>query len=253
MEHTLRVLIALGLTLLLVLLRLDAQRFGAAEYDEPVAGRPQSVMRRLAWYGIGIVGVVAILFIHPNAGIDLHLTVGNPLGALVFGLAFGAAGVAQAVALAGLRYRRLRFPDFAAYPGAMANQVATAFIDEATFRGALLGYLLFTGMNPNLAIIAQALVYVLATRLGAPGRDRNLFILTVVIGLVGGWITLVTGGIGAAFLAHAITRIAVFLTTGHAGQPAPLGRETEEIARKRAAPDGWRVVERAQGEPGRDR
>jgi hypothetical protein len=30
MEHTLRVLIALGLTLLLVLLRLDAQRFGAA-------------------------------------------------------------------------------------------------------------------------------------------------------------------------------------------------------------------------------
>ena len=75
----------------------------------------------------------------------------------------------------------------------------------------------------------------------------------MAIGLVGGWITLVTGGIGAAFLAHAITRIAVFLTTGHAGQPAPLGRETEEIARRRAAPDGWRVVERIQGEPGRDR
>ena len=253
MEHTLRVLIALGLTLLLVLLRLDAERFGAAEYDEPVAGRSQSVVRRVAWYVVGVVGVVAILFIHPSPGMDLHLTVGNPLGALVFGLAFGAAGVAQAVALAGLRYRRLRFPDFAAYPGALANQVATAFIDEATFRGALFGYLLWTGMNPNLAIIAQALAYVLATRLGAPGRDRNLFILTMAIGLVGGWITLVTGGIGAAFLAHAITRIAVFLTTGHAGQPAPLGRETEEIARTRAAPDGWRVVERARREPGRDR
>lgn len=253
MEQTLRVLIALGLTLLLVLLRLDAQRFGAAEYDEPVHGRPQSVMRRVAWYLIGVVGVVAILFVHPSPGIDLHLTVGNPLGALIFGLAFGAAGVAQAVALAGLRYRRLRFPDLSSYPGAMANQVATAFIDEATFRGALFGYLLWTGMNPNLAIIAQALVYVLATRLGAPGRDRNLFILTIAIGLVGGWITVVTGGIGASFLAHAITRIAVFLTTGHAGQPAPLGRETEEIAKTRAAPDGWRVVERAQGDPGRER
>ena len=253
MEHTLRILIALGLTLLLVLLRLDAQRFGAAEYDEPVRGQPQSVIRRLTWYLIGIVGVVAILFVHPSPGIDLHLTVGNPLGALAFGLAFGAAGVAQAVALAGLRYRRLRFPDFAAYPGAMANQVATAFIDEAVFRGALFGYLLWTGMNPNLAIIVQALVYVLATRLGAPGRDRNLFILTVAIGLVGGWITLVTGGIGASFLAHAITRIAVFLTTGHAGQPAPLGRETEEIEKTRRTPDGWRVVERAQGDPGRER
>ncbi|HYN68931.1 MAG TPA: CPBP family intramembrane glutamic endopeptidase [Candidatus Eisenbacteria bacterium] len=252
MEQTLRVLIALGLTLLLVLLRLDAQRFGAAEYDEPVGGRPQSVIRRLAWYGIGVVGVVAILFVHPSPGIDLHLTVGNPLGAVVFGLAFGAAGVAQAVALAGLRYRRLRFPDFAAYPGAMANQVATAFIDEATFRGALFGYLLWTGINPNLAIVVQALVYVLATRLGAPGRDRNLFILTMVIGLVGGWITLVTGGIGASFLAHAITRIAVFLTTGHAGQPAPLGRETEEIAKTRATPDGWRVVERMGGDSGRE-
>ena len=39
MMDDLRVLVGLGLTLLLVLLRLEASRFGAAEYDEPVRGR----------------------------------------------------------------------------------------------------------------------------------------------------------------------------------------------------------------------
>ena len=43
-------------------------------------------------------------------------------------------------------------------------------------------------------------------------------------------LTLVTGGIGAAFLGHAVTRFAVFLTTGHAGQPParPRGRGDRE-------------------------
>ena len=36
MVTDLRVLVALGLTLLLVMLRVEASRFGAAEYDEPV-------------------------------------------------------------------------------------------------------------------------------------------------------------------------------------------------------------------------
>jgi hypothetical protein len=87
-------------------------------------------------------------------------------------------------------------------------------------------------------------MYVLATRLGAPGRDRYLFLLALVIGLVGGWATLATGGIGASFLGHAVTRVAMFLTTGHAGQPAPKGREIEDFEKRRRTPDGWRVVER---------
>ena len=54
METTLRVLVALALTGLLVMLRLDAARFGAAEYDEPVAGegRLRAWGRRVAWYAI---------------------------------------------------------------------------------------------------------------------------------------------------------------------------------------------------------
>jgi CAAX amino terminal protease family. len=247
-ETTLRILVGLGLTLLLVMLRVEAGAFGAAEYDEPIRGVRQSALRRVAWYVVGIGGVVAILFIHPNAGFDLRLTVGDKIGILL-GLALGLGGVALAVGVAFMRYRRIRLPDVSAYPEALTNEIFTAFIDEAAFRGALLGYLLWIGVPVNLAIVTQAIVYTLATRLGAPGRDRYMFLLSLVIGVVGGFATFWTGGIGAAFLGHAITRVAIFLSTGHAGQLAPRGTEPEEIDRRRRTPEGWRVVDRGTRDP----
>jgi membrane protease YdiL (CAAX protease family) len=245
MENDLRVLVGLGLTLLLVMLRVEAERFGAAEYDEPVRGRRPSVIRRLAWYILGVGGVLALLFVHPTPEFDLRLTVGDRSG-IFLALLIGGLGVGQAVALAYLHYRRLRLPDIAAYPGALANEILTAFIDEAVFRGAVLGYFLWAGADANLAILGQTVVYALSTRLGAPGRDRYMLVLALLIGLVGGWATLETGGIGAAFLGHAITRVAVFLTTGHAGQPPARGTEVEDVEKRRRTPDGWRPVDRSR-------
>ncbi|HLX33876.1 MAG TPA: CPBP family intramembrane glutamic endopeptidase [Candidatus Limnocylindrales bacterium] len=248
METTLRVLVGLGLTLLLVMLRVEANAFGAAEYDEPVDGRRRSIWRRLAWYALGIGGIAAITVVHPSADVDLFLTVGTKL-AILLGLALGIGGVALAIGMAWLRYRRIRLPEAWSYPGALTNEILTAFIDEATFRGALFGYLLWIGTPLNLAIVAQALAYTLATRLGAPGRDVTMFLLSLVIGLVGGTVTFWTDGIGAAFLGHAVTRVAVFLTTGHAGQLAPKGTEPEEVERRRQAPIGWHSVERGTRDP----
>lgn len=245
METELRILVGLGMTLLLVMLRIEAQRFGAAEYDEPVRGRRPSVLRRLAWYILGVAGVLGLLVVHPNAETDLFLQVGDRWGILL-ALVLGGIGVGQAVALAWFHYRRLRLPDVASYPGALANEILTAFIDEAVFRGAVMGYFLWAGADPNLAILGQAVIYVLATRLGAPGRDKYILALAMLIGLVGGWATLLTGGIGAAFLGHAITRVAVFLTTGHAGQPPARGTEVEDVERRRRTPEGWRAVDRSR-------
>jgi hypothetical protein len=70
-----------------------------------------------------------------------------------------------------------------------------------------------------------------------------MFVLTLVGGLAAGWLTVTTGAIGAAFLAHAITRISVFVCTGHAGQPALRGEEIEETREYRAAPRGWRSAD----------
>lgn len=246
METELRILVGLGIALLLVMLRVEAQSFGAAEYDEQAGGRRGSLLRRIAWYALGIGGIVALLFVAPNAGVEglnLRLTVGDRIGILL-GLALGGLGVAQAIGFALYHYHRIRLPDVGSYPAALANQILTAFIDEATFRGALFGYLLWIGAPIDLAIVGQALAYTLATRTGAPGRDRYRFLLTLVIGLLGGYVTWLTGGIGAAFLGNAITRVAVFLATGHEGQLAPRGKEPEEVERRSRAPEGWRSVDR---------
>jgi hypothetical protein len=248
-----RGLIVVGLTMLLVLLRLDAERFGTAEYFETARDgeRPRN-RRRLAWYGLGVVLVVAIFTIHPGAETGLFLGSGDRFGAVFGGLIFAAIGVAQAIVFATARYQRIRFPETRSYPGALLNSTATAFIDEATFRGAIFGTLLALGLDPNLANIIQALLYTLTTRLGAPGRDRYLLLLTLAIGIIGGWLTAVTGGIAAAFLGHAATRFAVFLCTGHTGQTLPKGREVEEIDRRRRPPEGWRVIGSRES-PQRDR
>jgi membrane protease YdiL (CAAX protease family) len=238
-----RMLAALGFTGLLVMLRLEADRFGAAEYAEVdrYGGRPP-LRRRLSWYLIGMGLVIATWFTIPDPSSQLYLTLGDRQAAVIGGLIYGGIGVAQAVAFAFLRYRHLRLPAVASYPVALLNSVGTAFIDEAAFRGCVLGFLILIGVDPGNAIILQAILYGLTTRLGAPGRDRYMLVLSIVIGLASGYVTLRTGGIGAAFLGHAITRFATFVATGHAGQPAPIGSEVEEIEKKRRIPEGWASV-----------
>jgi hypothetical protein len=238
----LRVLIALGLTLLLVVLRLEAERFPAADYAVPDETGDTLPLRRLTWYVLGAALVVGVILFHPSPSTELFLGAGARGSTIIMGVLYGVAAVLQAVAYSRYRYGRVRLPDVAAYPGAILNQIATAFLDEAAFRGALLGFIVIAGINPILAVVIQALIYTLATRSGAKGRDPYMFGLALGAGFLGGWVTIVTGGFAAAFLGHAVMRVAVFLVTGHAGHPAPRGREAEEIERRRRPPDGWRVI-----------
>jgi Type II CAAX prenyl endopeptidase Rce1-like len=249
---TLRTLIAAGLALLLIMLRLEAARFSAAEYDDTIDGHAPSLRRRIAWYAIGLVLVAAIFIVHPSPQDDFALGSGDRPKAILYGFLYAAIGTAIALGIAFYRYRRLRFPDVWSYPGALMNAVVTAIVDEVAFRGAVLGLLLTTGLDATAANLIQAILYALATRLGAPGRNRWLLVMALGIGIAGGWVTAVTGGIAAAFLGHAVTRFAVFLATGHAGQFLPRGREVEELEAKRRPPQGWRVI--ASREPAsRDR
>ena len=240
----LRALVAVALAVFLVVLRVDAQRLGAAEYDEPdEEGRRPPFLPRLGWYVTGVGLVALILVVHPDPGRALLLILGDDRAqVLLVGLLFGGAGIAQAAALAWVRYRHLRLPGAREYPGAILNAVGTAVVDEAAFRGVLLGLLLAIGLEPTMAIVAQAIVYVLATRVGAGGRPLYVVGLTLALGLVAGWVTVLTGGIGAAVVGHATTRLATFALTGHAATMAPRGHEVEEIESVRLPPPGWEVV-----------
>jgi hypothetical protein len=247
-------LITLAFTLLLVVLRFQAALFGVAEYaDGGPDGQATRLRRRLSWYLIGLGIILAIVVVDPTVGLDLFVGLGDRGGAVLLGIAFGVAGTALAIGVAWLRYRHLRLPPVSSYPVALLNALGTAFIDEVTFRGAVLGFLVLVGLNGWLAIVIQALIYGLATRLGAPGRDRSIFVLALVLAVATGWATIVTGGIGAAFIGHAIARFAMFLTTGHAGQPLPEGREVEEIEKRRRPPDGWSIVGVVRDTISRDR
>lgn len=244
MVDTLRALVVVGFTGLLILLRLDAFSFGAAEYDDDAArGGWRASGRRLAWYVVGLAIAAAILFIAPPSLGALGLTVGGDrLGALLLGLLAGLVGTAVAAGFAWYRYRRLRLPPLALYPGAVANSIGTALIDEICFRGAVLGLLLAVGASQPVAIVGQAVLYGLATRLGAPGRSHAMLLIFLGLGLVAGFLTVATGGVAAAIVGHALTRFAIFVCTGHPGQVRPPGQEPEEAAAQRLPPEGWEVV-----------
>lgn len=245
-----RIVVAFGLLLALILLRLQSESFGAAEYDEPDNRYHRGFWTRLCWYAMGLALLVAIYAVHPQPHDVLFLVVGNHFDVFSFGLSLAAIGAAQAAIFAWFRYGCLRLPAPSAYPGAAINSILTAVIDEAAFRGALQGLLLAAGLPDGSAILTQTIVYALATRTGASGRHRYMLLLSLGIGLGCGWATVRTGGIGAAILAHTLTSFAMFVCTGHAGQVARRGAEPDEVEALHK-PEGWREAPRSDEASGR--
>lgn len=229
---------------MLLLLRFDANRFGVAEYDDEARhGGWRGWLRRLSFYALGIALVLLIYAVYPQPITILHLDLGTDRQqAMLYGLLYGLGGTIVAFAFAWWRYRRFRLPSARAYPGAVINAVATSFIDEALFRGVILGLLLNYGWPPALAIAFETILYGLATRLGAPGRSRAMLVMFLAVGAIGGWLVTTTLGIGAAVIGHAILRFAIFLATGHAGSVRPPGWEPEELASWALPPAGWDIV-----------
>src|SRR5687767_3720602 len=95
---------ALGL---LIVLRVDARRFGAADFDDETAVDTVRVWtRRLTWYGLGIVLVFAAYFLFPRPETVLHLRLGEDrVFALMAGLTLAILGVGAAVLYALWRFR----------------------------------------------------------------------------------------------------------------------------------------------------
>jgi membrane protease YdiL (CAAX protease family) len=237
-----RIIVAFVLLLALFMLRLQAESFGAAEYDEPANRYHRGFWTRLAWYALALFLLAAVYAVHPQPHDVLYLVVGNGVDVFTFGLSLAVIGAAQAALFAWFRYGGPRLPAPSAYPGAAINSILTAVIDEAAFRGALQGILLAAGLPDGSSILIQAIAYTLATRMGAPGRHRYMLVLTLGIGVGCGWATVRTGGIGAAILAHSLTSFALFVCTGHAGQ-VPRGAEPDEVEALHV-PEGWREARR---------
>jgi membrane protease YdiL (CAAX protease family) len=81
-------------------------------------------------------------------------------------------------------------------------------VDELTFRGVLLGFMLVAGVPPGVAFCAQLLLYGLETRLGRSVVTLDLLLAALLLGALTGMLALATGGVVAPFVAHAATRFA---------------------------------------------
>ena len=242
--ETLEALIFYGFVGLLILLRFDAQRFGAAEYDDEDATGWRDWLRRLSYYGFALLLLVVIYAMHPLPLSVLRLQAGTDLGlTLAVGFALAAIGVLLAVAYAWVRYRDVRLPPMRRYPAGLFTSVATALVDEAVFRGVLLGLLLINNFPTDLAVGFQAVLYVIATRLAGGRQSIGVVLIFLLVAVVGGGVTIATGGIGAAVLGHALTRFALFVVTGHAGQLRDVTTEQEAaLDAAELTPEGWEIV-----------
>ena len=214
LPEPLQYLLFVGLAALMFLLRLDARRFSAAEWDTQ-DGERRVWVPRISWYAAGIALALLIFALHPSPVSELNLTLEpDGGGAMLLGLVYGGAGVIGAFVLAVLINGRLSFPSPRRYPGGVLFAVGTSFYDEFLFRGVLLGLLLSLGLPDWLALGSAAFIYAAGVRAGT--GSRGIFLLTnwLIIGVVGGVLVLMTAGIAAAFVGHAITRFAFFMTMG---------------------------------------
>jgi hypothetical protein len=209
----LRTLLAIGLAGLLLMLRLDASRFGGAEYDrgpdDPDTG---SIAMRLAWpaMAVALTGVIAVILPSGAADVGLDRSTFISAGTIVLSLVGCGLGIGAVLLLGWLADGR--WPPvllgLRQVPAAALDAVGTALVDELAFRGVLLGLLLAGGVPALLAFLIQVLAYGLATRLGASTRTFGLLVEDLLLGAAMGVLTLLSGGVVAAIVVHAVTRFA---------------------------------------------
>lgn len=203
-----------GFTGLMFLLRLDARRFSAAEWDTQ-DGEWRVWMARISWYAAGLALGLLIFALHPSPVAELNLVLAPDRGeALLLGLVYGGLGLIAAFVIAIARNGRISFPSPSRYPGGVLTTVGTAFFDEFLFRGVLLGVLLTLDLPDWLAVTTAAFIYAAAVRASTGSRGVLLLGVVLAMGFIGGFLVLATGGIAAALVGHALTRFGLFLTMG---------------------------------------
>ena len=212
----LRTILAIALAGLLLLLRLDAARFGAAEYEpEPGGDSTDLLLLRFAWPALAIAIAALIAYLLPAGSDAIGMPIGSMLSAdtvvfAIFGCLVGVGVVVLAAWLAERRWPPRTIP-FGRMPREALDAVGTAIVDEVTFRGVLLGLLLLAGVPPIWAFLVQLVVYALATRLGASNATVPLMAAAIGLGALTGALTLATGAIAAAIVVHAVTRFTALI------------------------------------------
>ncbi|MEM9169055.1 MAG: CPBP family intramembrane glutamic endopeptidase [Pseudomonadota bacterium] len=194
-----------------------AERFWRAWWD------PAHPLNLVAWGGLMLVGYAALRA-------DLHrldiVALAAPAGALsrpivvIAVLAVAADWVASglieqaALAVTGQDDLPAYRPGYAfevtrenAFGDLFSGVVAAPLFEELAFRGLLLGCLLARGWNPVAAVVAVAVIFGLThTQYYFSGM-----LMVIASGLIFGALRILTGGLAAPTLAHALSNLSISL------------------------------------------
>jgi Type II CAAX prenyl endopeptidase Rce1-like len=209
-QEALRLSIALGLTIFLVLLRFDSDRIMRSDYFRyryPWLG-PAS------YYGLVLLFAIGIAIILPNGRGHLFLTRQEPGTMLPLVLGFAAVGILNAVAFAFRWYGGITPLPTSLLPSRLLGAGASAVADELQFRSIVLGLLIFAGIEAGIAVIIQALLYGLAQRRLWRERQWYFLIGSVILGYACGWATVLTGSVLPAMVGHFVVIAALFAFAG---------------------------------------
>jgi hypothetical protein len=211
-EQSLRLSIALGLTIFLVLLRFDSERIMRSDYFR----YRYPWMGPLSYYGLVIAFAIGIVIILPNGRGELFLAPGDPDKALPIMLAFSGAAVLNAIAFAFRWYGGIRPLPTPLLPTRLLGAAASAVADELQFRSIVLGMLIFAEVPGGVvtAVVLQALLYGLAQRRLWRERQWYFLIGSVILGYALGWVVIETGSVVPAMVAHFAVIAALFAFAG---------------------------------------
>ncbi len=210
--NEIRTLIAVALCGLLLLLRLDAPRFSAAEYDGADEAGPAGFATRLAWPALAIALAVAAGVALPSglAAVGLGPEAGLSAPSIVLAVVGAVLGIAALLAVSWVRDPAWppRVAPPAEAPRLAFDAVETAIVDELTFRGVLLGLLLLAGIPVPVAFLLQLLLYGLETRLGRDTATLGMLVEALALGSLTGVLAIASGGVVAPIVAHVAARFA---------------------------------------------
>ena len=207
---SLRLAIALGLTLFLVLLRFDSERITRSDYFR----YRTPWMGPVSYYILVIIFAIGIAVILPSGREQLFLTGGDTDAMpLVLGL-FTVVALANGLALAFLRYGGILPLPMELVPSRVLGAAANAISEELQFRSIVLGMLLFAGVPIGWAIALQALVYGLAHRRLWHDRDWYFLVGSVLLGWAAGVATVQTGSVIPAIVGHFAVTMSLFAFAG---------------------------------------
>ncbi|HEY8169551.1 MAG TPA: CPBP family intramembrane glutamic endopeptidase [Candidatus Limnocylindria bacterium] len=209
--ESLRLAIALGLTIFLVLLRFDAERIMRSDYFR----YRTPWMGPVSYHVLVIIFAVGIAAILPDGREQLFLTGGDPETVLPIMLAFVGVALLNGLALAFLRYGGLLPLPIELLPSRIVGAAANAISEELQFRSIVLGMLLFSGFfSPGWAIAIQAALYGLVQRRLWYERDWYFLAASVLLGWAAGVATFETGSIIPAIVGHFAVSMALFAFAG---------------------------------------